>query len=340
MSLVIRGKYPSNVFHLLGNDENSATYALGWTLDRCPAFLNILVNHIVGRPLKPSESRIVLQKFGSDGGYTDIEIHFGSELHCILEAKQGWVLPTLAQLQRYKPRLDRDNLKSSHKFIVSISASSDEISRLRLPKDIAGVPLVHLSWGLIRALAIKSLNQTKRLEERIWLKELATHLENFSAMDTLRDNMVYVVSLGSGEMRVGGTHTWIDVVEKDGAYFHQVGNHWPQQPPNYIAFRYRGKLQSVHRIEAHEIWTNVSEKNPLWCDTTKEHFVYKLGAAMRPPRDLKAGGTGDTIKQSARVWCAIDTLLTGQFDYLGQARDETKKRLREDESLINMLGPL
>ena len=53
---------------------------------------------------------------------------------------------------------------------------------------------------------------------------------------------------------------------------------------------------------------------------------------MRPPREMKAGGTGDTIKRSARVWCALDTLLTGQFDYLGQARDETKKRLNEAEA--------
>ena len=331
MSLVIRGEYPSNVFQLLGNDENSATYALGWTLNRCPFFLNTFASQIVGWQLEPCNGHIVLQKSGSDGGYTDLEIHYG-ELHCIVEAKRGWVLPTFTQLLRYKQRLDQDYLKARIKLMVSISAASDEIARLRLPKDIDGVPLVHLSWGLIRALAKKSLSQSRGLEERIWLKELTTHLEKYSAMDTLRDNMVYVVSLGSQAMREGGTHTWIDVVEKDGAYFHQVGNHWPQQPPNYIAFRYRGRLQSVHRIEDHEIWANVAEKNPLWCDTTEEHFVYKLGAAMRPPRDLKAGGTGDSIKQSARVWCAIDTLLTGQFEYLGQARDETKKRLREAET--------
>lgn len=331
MSLVIRGKYPSNVFQLLGNDENSATYALGWTLDRCPIFLNNFVSKIVGRQLKPYDGHIVLQKSGSDRGYTDLEIHYGKELHCIVEAKQGWGLPTLAQLRRYKPRLDQGQLKARTKLMVSVSAASDEIARLRLPIDIEGVPLVHLSWGLIRALVKKSLSQSRGLEERLWLKELATHLEKYSAMDTLRDNMVYVVSLGSKSMRDDGTHTWIDVVEKDGMYFHQVGNHWPQQPPNYIAFRYRGRLQSVHRIEGHEIWANVAEKNPLWCDTTEDHFVYKLGHAMRPPRDLKAGGTGDSVKQSARVWCAIDTLLTGQFDYLGQARDETKKRLKDAE---------
>ncbi len=332
MSLVLRGEYPSNIFQLLGRNENSATYALGWTLDRCPVFLNTLSSHIVGRELKLSDGLLVLQQSGIDKGYTDLEIHYGKELHCIVEAKQGWVLPTVAQLRRYKPRLDQDHLKARHKLMISVSAASDEIARLRLPKDIDGVPLIHLSWGLIRALAIHSLAQTKVLEERLWLKELATHLEKFSAMDTLRDNMVYVVSLGSQAMRESGTHTWIDVVEKDGAYFHPVGNHWPQQPPNYIAFRYRGKLQSVHRIEAHEIWANVAEKNPLWCETKEEHFVYKLGPAMRPSRELKAGGAGDSVKQSARVWCAIDTLLTGQFDYLGQARDETKKRLREAEA--------
>ena len=332
MSLVIRGEYPSNVFQLLGNDENSATYALGWTLERCPIFLNTLASQIVGRQLEPFDGLIVLQKSGNDGGFTDLEIHYGKEFHCIVEAKQGWVLPTLTQLRRYKPRLDQDHLKARTKLMVSVSAASDEIARLRLPKDIEGVPLVHLSWGLIRALAKKSFSQSRRLEERLWLKELAIHLEKYSAMDTLRDNMVYVVSLGSQAMREDGTHTWIDVVEKDEAYFHQVGNHWPQQPPNYIAFRYRGRLQSVHRIEDHEIWANVAEKNPLWCETTEEHFVYKLGPAMRPPRELKAGGTGDTIKQSARVWCAIDTLLTGQFDYLGQARDATKRRLKEAET--------
>ena len=54
-------------------------------------------------------------------------------------------------------------------------------------------------------------------------------------------------------------------------------------------------------------------------------------AAQLLSSDLKAGGTGESIKQSARVWCAIDTLLSGQFEYLGQAREETKKRLREAE---------
>lgn len=332
MSLISRGYPTSNVFQLMGRDENSATYALGWALERSPLLLQRLASHIAGRPLNQAQAHLVLQKAGQDGGYTDLEIHYGRDLHCIVEAKRGWLIPSLEQLHRYKPRFELDHQNALSKTMVSVSAASHEIAKLSLPQHIDGIPLMHISWGLIRILAKKTLSQTRSLDERLWLKELIKHLETYTAMDTLRDNMVYVVSLGSQAMRDGGTHTWIDVVEKDGYYFHPVGNHWPQQPPNYIAFRYRGAVHTVHRIESHEIWSNVAEKNPLWCETRDTNFVYKLGPAMRPPRDMKAGGTGDTIKRSARVWCALDTLLTGQFEYLGQARDETKKRLNEAEA--------
>src|ERR1035438_8337286 len=72
-------------------------------------------------------------------------------------------------------------------------------------------------------------------------------------MERQTDNNVYVLALALSPMLTGQTHTWIDVVEKDQRYFHPVGNHWPVQPPNYIGFRYRGCLQSVHHIDSFEI---------------------------------------------------------------------------------------
>ena len=96
MSLVIRGEYPSNVFQLLGNDENSATYALGWTLERCPVFLNAFASQIVGRQLEPSDGLIVLQKSGNDGGYTDLEIHYGKEFHCIVDVVRLFISPSIS----------------------------------------------------------------------------------------------------------------------------------------------------------------------------------------------------------------------------------------------------
>ena len=48
--------------------------------------------------------------------------------------------------------------------------------------------------------------------------------------------------------------TWIEIVEQKKKYFHPFGiNGWPKEPPNYIAFRYNGKLQSIHHIESYTV---------------------------------------------------------------------------------------
>lgn len=329
MTLSVRGTFPGNVFELFGKHENSATYALGWVLDRCPHFAELLVGSIAGTAIDTDDAVITLQKTGDDQGYTDVEIRCGPSFHAILEAKQGWHLPGLQQLRRYRPRLSQHGGHDGAHRLVSVSAASAELARLRLPAEVDGVPLIHLSWGTLRGMARKARHRASSLEEKLWLQHFIHHLENYTAMQRTRDNMVYVVSVGSGPVRPGSAHTWIDVIESDGCYFHPVGNHWPAQPPNYVGFRYRGKLQSVHRIKSHEIVLNLADKNAQWCDTKEDHFVYTLGPAMQPPRDLRAGGPDDTIKRSARVWCAIDTLLSGEFDTLGQARDETRRRLDE-----------
>lgn len=53
-------------------------------------------------------------------------------------------------------------------------------------------------------------------------------------------------------------------------HFHPVGGKvWVKDLPNYIAFRYDGKLQSIHHIEGYKVATNVSkvlqeEKDEEW----------------------------------------------------------------------------
>lgn len=331
MTLMIRSLFPQNVFELMGKDENSATYALGWTLEKCPHFSKNFIEEISDVKLNLIETKFSLQKGGLDKGFTDLEISCGSEFRAIIEAKNGFELPTTGQLMRYRPRLNVAAAKVQK--IVTVSALPRRIANLKQKSEIDGIPLLHISWGNIRGIAKKAKAEANSLEEKLWLRELIQHTEEYAAMNTSRDNMVYVVSLGSGVMHSGTNRTWIDVVEQDGCYFHQVGNHWPSQPPNYIGFRYRGELQSVHRIESYEIFTDISTVNPSWCPTDVDHFVYKLGPAMRPPKRLGAGGNDDTIRRSARVWCAIDTLLSGQFEQLGQARDETSRRKSEAENL-------
>ena len=313
----------------MGKDENSATYALGWALERSPRFAELLVEAIAGRAIDVTNLRIALQKSGEDRGFTDVELHCDKVLHAIVEAKQGFVLPSKTQLARYRPRLLEAGFDAV--VLVSVSATPLPIARLKLPKEVDSVPVMHLSWGAIRGIAKRARSEVSGLEEKLWLRELIDHLEDYAAMNRTRDNMVYVVSLGSDAMREGSDRTWIDVVEQNQSYFHQVGNSWPMQPPNYIAFRYRGRLQSVHRIEGFNIVNDVSTVDPTWCSTHVDHFVYKLGPAMRPPKPLLAGGRNDSIKRAVRVWCAIDTLLSGQFERLDQAHEETKRRDSEAE---------
>lgn len=330
MTLAIRASFPKNVFELMGKDENSATYALGWSLERSPALAAILADKLAAKAINAAEMRVELQTHSEDRGFTDMELRCGDELHVILEAKQGFALPSMDQLRRYRPRLDVE--PASRRVLVSVSAISDRIACRRLPSDIGGVPVMHLSWDAIRGMAKAARQRAGGFEEKLWLRELINHLKGYAAMERTQDNMVYVVSLSSKLMRGDSKRTWIDVVEQDGHYFHPVGKTWPAQPPNYIAFRYRGQVQSIHRIERHDIVFDVSTVDPAWATTDVDHFVYTLGPAMRPATRLGAGGPEDSIKRSARVWCAIDTLLTGEFKQLGEACDETKRRLVEAEA--------
>lgn len=210
-------------------------------------------------------------------------------------------------------------------MIVSISSGDAHIVGRSVPPEIDGVEVAQLSWGDVRRAAKTAHRKASSFEEKLWLRQFIEHLREFVAMDRITDNTVYVVSLGLDAMRADGAWTWVDVVEKDGCYFHPVGNGWPSHPPHYIGFRYRGKLQSIHRIEDYEIMPDVSSKNPLCLRTEDDHFVYKLGKPMRPATEIRTG----KIFKSGRVHCAINTLLSGEFATISAARDETKRRLAE-----------
>ncbi|MCC7697101.1 hypothetical protein [Janthinobacterium sp. EB271-G4-7A] len=59
----------------------------------------------------------------------------------------------------------------------------------------------------------------------------------------------------------------------------------------------------------------------------KDNFVYKLGPAMRPPSEVRTGN----IFKNGRVYCAIDTLLSGAFPAISAARGETERRIELGE---------
>lgn len=325
MTLTVHGSDTANVFRLLGADENSATFALGWVLNQSVHMRRLTVGAIFGKPLDVDECVITLQKHHLDGGYTDLEAQVANQWHFVLEAKRGWDVPSTRQLARYSPRLK--STQASVQRLITVSAADSTFAAKHLPRQVDGISVSHFSWTDIARFARKAQALAGAFDEKLWLRQLVQHLREYVSMDRTTDNNVYVVSLGIQAMVEGKKHTWIDVVEKDHCYFHPVGNHWPVQPPNYIGFRYHGKLQSIHHIREFSVVRNLSGVNRLWPKTEIDHFVYRLGPPIRPPREMRAG----LVYRSARVSCAIDTLLSGEFMTLSDARDETKRRLAKVE---------
>lgn len=327
MALTVRGLSPISIFGLHGTDENSATFALGWVIEKSPEFRRLVALAIFGElpDLDVADATIAVQKHDIDGGFTDLELAGAQRFHAIVEAKRGWEIPSIEQFSRYCPRLRSVGAKLQR--LVSVSAAAADQALRALPKKIAGVCITHLSWGQLQHLSRKALASTSSFEERLWLRQLDQHLQEFVSMDRVTSNDVFVVSLSTQPINDGREYTWIDIVEKDHSYFHPVGNTWPVEPPNYIGFRYHGKLQSVHHIGEFQIVDNVSKVSRNWCKTDGDHFVYRLGPAMLPVKEVR---TGHKIFRNMRVWCAIDTLLSGEFPTIGDARDETQRRLSEN----------
>jgi hypothetical protein len=183
MALTARGATPTSVFRLLGADENSATFALGWVLEQSAVFRDFVIAAIFKRQVDARDAVITLQTHAADGGFTDLELQAGLRFHVIVEAKRSWELPTMRQLSRYQPRLVTAG--AALQRLVSVSAMTADHARRHLPRDIGGVELAHLSWRDLQRAAEKSHYLVTGFEEKLWLRQLIEHLREFVAMDRL-----------------------------------------------------------------------------------------------------------------------------------------------------------
>ena len=327
MVLRVSGTTPSSVFGTFGAKENTATFALGWVLEQSSALRRSLMPLLGLQATSGSKLAIDLQRHAQDGGYTDIEIYAANRFHVIIEAKRGWTLPGQEQLVRYVDRLRHGG--APQKKLVSVSAATAAYAG-RLPKQIAGVDVIHVPWSEVQRAARAAHARTTSVHEKLWLRQLDSHLEAYVTVQDPSDNNVYVVSLGNGPILEGRPYTWTDVVETDRRYFHPVGGSgWPVIPPNYLGFRYQGQLQSVHHVAGFDVVQDLSQLDDRWPVTDGDHFIYRLGPAMRPGSTVRTG----KIFRNGRVWCAIDTLLSGEFATISEARDETKRRLNRAEEI-------
>lgn len=315
-SLQIYGKSVQTVFGLLGGNENSATYALGWVLQNVKPFRQRLVAHICGQSLETEGIAVVLQRLTDEGGFTDIELIEPSNLHIVVEAKVGFVLPTEQQLSKYSNRIKGN---PPHRHLVSISSASQAFAATNSQPSINGIPVSHISWTDLLKLCEHELKINRSQISRLWLTQLKAHLRRYAIMTNIRDNVVYSVVLSKKEISPG--YTFKDVVLKDNSYFHSFGSQ-PRIPPNYFGFRYDGELKSIHHVESTEVINDLGTRNAAWSLIKGPHVVYRLGSAIKPAQPMLIG----KIYAPGHLSVAIDTLLSGDYITVYDAVQETNRR--------------
>ena len=276
-----------------------------------------VVKKVCGLDANPEDVTVLNQQYDAVTGITDIEVTDDKTFHIILEAKRGWLLPGAEQLTKYSTRTDFVAKPVAHKHIVSLSECSQTYANLYLPfHEVNGIPVSHLSFSEVYQMA-KEARSASNYEQKHLLDEFTEYLGGVMTMQNKTSNWVYVVALSHGYYE-GCELSWIDIVKKHNKYFCPVGgNGWPKEPPNYIAFRYDGKLQAIHHIEGYTVTRNIHELIPEMPDEewSENHFVYSLGPAIVPRKTVKTGN----IYRSGRVWAMLDTLLT--CDTISEARD-------------------
>lgn len=320
--LTLHGREVATVFDLLGKKENDITYSLGWALGQSSRLTKALLAEVFDDG--PGQlAAVKLQEFEPGSGFTDIELE-SERLHLIVEAKRGWDLPGMPQLEKYAQRFT----PTRRGAIAVVSECTPAFAKPRLPAKVDGVPIHHLRWQELAGLVESTATRAGNIEKRV-LRDLHRYLRGLMTMQNTTSNMVYVVSLGTGDL-FGSGLSFADIVVKHDRYFHPMGGGrggWPRTPPNYLGFRFHGRLQQIRHVEDYDVrsrpWDDLPalKGKPDWGD--EPHFAYELGPVIRPAQSVKTG----SLYRNARVWAALDLLLT--CDSISDARDRTKARLAE-----------
>lgn len=324
--LIAYGSEVKSIFQLIGTTENDITKSIAWVMCRCSTFIQLIIAETLGTDVNPSKVRIKYQDFEKSKGITDLEITDDEKFYIIVEAKRGWLLPGPEQLALYSKRKNLLQSKLQYKTIITMSECSEEYAESYLPfKNINGISVRHLSWKKIYQLASESITGSS-ISQKNLLKELMQYLGGIMTMQTKESNWVYIVSLATSKPDSCDL-TWIEIVENHSIYFHPMAiKGWPKEPPNYIAFRYGGQLQSIHHIEDYTVTKNLHDeiKDMPNIEQENNYFVYQLGEAIKPGKKIKTG----PIYASGRKWAMFDTLFTANT--IWEACEISKKRMQQE----------
>jgi len=320
-ALFLRDHQIKTIFEAFGNNENDLTTSLAYVLSKSPTLTRLIIKKFYRKRVAWKDVAIRLQELKqgkNDKGYIDIEMTVNNELRVIFEAKKGWALPSPEQIKKYLSRLSQFHKKK--RFFVILSDSSKEYASDILRASYYSVPLKFLQWKTIIDLIDLAYPKGSNVEKFLF-RELKEYLIKEIQMENYESNWVYVVSL-SDKTPSWSKVSWMDVVYKQKHYFYPAGKNWPKTPPNYLAFRFRGRLQSVHHVEHYEVVDDIHKKIPgIKKGKLKNHYLLYLGDGFEPRKVIPNGN----IWSNGRLWCMLDTLFTSKT--LKEACELSKKRM-------------
>ena len=309
--LTHHGNTMTSVFSLLGSNENDLTAALGWALRSSPRFLAAITGTL--DPPPQAETTAIDLEVSDDAGRTDLELH-GSDHVVVIEAKRGWLLPTVTQLETYASRCHM--MPVAH--LVTLSDCSADWAGLQLPASVNGVKVTHLPWSVVGGL-LAGARRGAAGHERLWLDQLDTYLKETLRVVEVNNAEAYCVVINNERPGGGGPHTYREIVEQ-GFYYYPCGwgRGWPRVPPNFLAFRWDNHVQHVHRVLDYEVIASLQER---WPDipapkgdgdeqsrtegTDRPHVLCRLGPALR----MEPLPTGKNYR-AGRMWVLLDQLFT------------------------------
>ena len=123
-------------------------------------------------------------------------------------------------------------------------------------------------------------------------------------------NQVYVVALSRKSWDGWPTDlTPVDEIEKHRIYHFPTVGSYPKIVPNYMGFRYDGRLHSIHHVDEYTIVDTPFGHVPVAPNLTWDapNFLLRLGPPICPDHEVR---TGKGIPQSMRVTVDLDLLLT------------------------------
>ena len=302
-TLRLHNQRVSSPYQLIGGDENALTFALGHCLSQSqPLLKDILrragVHHLGKRALDAVQ--IELQRHEpEDGRFTDIELYLPGRFKVIFEAKIGGGWPHERQLQKYEKRLESDPTVQLARLVVLVARPPGAARQLpewcRL-----------MRWSDVRQSVGRLAKADPADLPVCWLDGF---LKEVYDMRLGFEEEVWVVALGWRPICEDNPYPLIDVPRKYQRYLFPTRVN-PRRTL-FIAFRYDGKLQAVHRIVREQGGvTNYNQVIPnLDADPHIECTAYHLGPAIPLSRQPR---TGPALPRQTRAYCDLDLLLTSE----------------------------